>query len=294
MKIVITGSTGFLGTHLASYFAAEGHTLVLLSRNPNQPHAHHWNPEKREIDPSVLEGSDVVINLNGESILGRWTPKKMEQIRDSRIQATQFLCDTLLSLSALPKLYIGASAIGFYGDRPNEVLDESSPSGSGFLAEVCRLWEAIPSALATKGVRVVLTRFGIVLGEGGALKQMTKAFRVGMGGALGSGEQIMSWIAIDDVCRAMSHIMTHPELEGPVNLVAPQSVSNLIFTQTLGKVLHRPAMVPVPKFALNMLFGPGAEIFLSSTDVRPRRLTGSGFSFQLSDLEDALKKYLIT
>ena len=293
MKIVITGSTGFMGTHLVPYFAAEGHTLVLLSRNPKEPHAHYWNPEKRETDPSVLEASDVVINLTGESILGRWTPKKMEQIRESRIQATQFLCDTLLSLSTLPKLYIGASAVGFYGDRPHEVLDESSPSGQGFLSEVCRLWEAIPASLAAPGVRVVLTRFGIVLGDGGALKQMDKAFRMGMGGSLGSGEQIMSWIAIDDVCRAITHIITHPELEGPVNLVAPQSVSNLIFTQTLGRVLNRPTMVAVPKFALNMLFGPGAEIFLSSTDVRPRRLTESGFSFQLPNLEDALKKYLI-
>lgn len=293
MKIVITGSTGFIGTHLVPYFASEGHTLVLLSRNPSQPHAHYWNPEKREIDPSILEGSDVVINLTGESILGRWTPKKMEQIRDSRIHATQFLCDTLLSLSILPKLYIGASAIGFYGDRPQEILDETSSSGQGFLAEVCRLWEGIPASLAATGVRVALTRFGIVLGDGGALKQMDKAFRMGMGGALGSGEQIMSWIAIDDVCNAMKHIITHPELEGPINLVAPHPISNLIFTQTLGKVLHRPTMVPVPKFALNLLFGPGAEIFLSSTDVRPERLTESGFSFQFPHLEDALKKYLI-
>lgn len=293
MKIVITGSTGFIGTHLVPYFAAEGHTLVLLSRNPSQPHAHYWNPEKREIDSSILEGCDVVINLTGESILGRWTPKKMEQIRDSRLHATQFLCDTLLSLSTLPKLYIGASAIGFYGDRPLEVLDESHSSGQGFLADVCSCWEAIPASLTAKGVRVALTRFGIVLGNGGALKQMDKAFRMGLGGVLGSGEQIMSWIAIDDVCRAINHIITHPELVGPVNLVAPQPVSNLKFTQTLGKVLHRPTMVPVPKFALNMLFGPGAEIFLSSANVRPRRLTDSGFTFQFPDLEAALTKYLI-
>lgn len=293
MKIVIAGSSGFIGTHLASHLEGEGHTVVQLSRNPAKPGIHYWDPEKRQIDPSVLEGAEVVINLSGESILGRWTPQKMEQIRDSRLHASQFLCDTLLSLGELPKLYIGASAIGFYGDRPQEVLDETSLSGHGYLAEVCRLWEAIPSALAARGVRVALTRFGIVLGDGGALKQMEKAFRMGLGGVLGSGEQMMSWIALDDVCGAISFLISHSEMAGPVNFVSPQPVSNLVFTQTIGKVLHRPTVVPVPKFALTMLFGAGAEIFLSSAQVQPRRLIEGGYPFQYTELEEVLKKYLI-
>ena len=217
----------------------------------------------------------------------------MEQIRISRIQSTQFLCDTLQTLTTVPKVYLGASAIGYYGDRPHEVLDESSPAGKGFLPDVCQLWEAIPTALSAKGVRVCKMRFGIVLGQGGALKQMEKAFRSGMGGVLGSGEQMMSWIAIDDVCRAMSHLIEHAEIVGPVNCVAPHPISNLLFTQTLGKVLHRPTLVPIPKFVLTMLFGAGADTLLSSADVRPRQLLETGFIFQLSHLEEALQKYLI-
>lgn len=292
MKIIIAGSSGFIGSNLVAHFEAQGHQLVLLSREPKKTNAYYWNPEERQIDPSVLEGADLVINLSGESILGRWTSKKMEQIRNSRLVSTQFLCDTLLTLPTLPKLYINASAIGFYGDRPQEILDETSQSGHGFLAEVCRQWEAIPAALASKGVRVVFSRFGIVLGEGGALKQMEKAFRIGLGGVLGTGEQIMSWIAVDDVCSAMSHIISHPEISGPVNFVAPQSVSNASFTEALGKVLQRPTMVPVPKFALTMLFGAGADTLLSSSDARPHRLLETGFAFQYPELEEALKKYL--
>lgn len=293
MKIVIAGSSGFVGSHLASYFKERGHELILLSRDSSKPGFHFWNPEAGQIDPTILEGADVVINLSGESILGRWTQKKMEQIRSSRFISTQFLCDTILKLHTPPKLYLGASAIGYYGDRKEEVLDESSSSGHGYLAEVCRQWEKIPTTLATSGVRVVLTRFGIVLGaEGGALKQMEKAFRMGFGGVLGSGEQMMSWIAIDDLCSAFNHLIEKKEIVGPVNFVSPKAVSNREFTKILGRVLKRPTIATVPKFALTMLFGSGADMFLSSVNVQPKRLLESGFQFQYPEIEEALKKYL--
>jgi uncharacterized protein len=297
MKIIVAGSSGFVGSHLVNGYSKE-HQLVLLSRHPQPPkqpeQVCYWNPEEGQIDPSLLEGADVVINLCGENILGRWTQKKMEQIRASRLIPTQFLCDTLASLFSPPKLYIGASAIGFYGDRPGEILDERSQSGHGYLAEVCRLWEAIPSeGLAKRSVRVCLTRFGMILGHGGALKLLEKIFRAGMGGVLGSGEQMMSWIAIDDVQRAIDHLIFHSEIEGPVNFVTPHPVSNRLFTEALARVLHRPARVASSPFALKMMLGPGAEVFLSSTAVQAYRLLESGFTFQYSDLNLALQKYLL-
>lgn len=271
MRIVIAGSSGFIGSHLVSFFEQRGHELILLSRKPTA--AHYWNPEAHELDPSILEGAEVVINLCGENVYGRWNQKKMEKIRGSRIDAAQLLCSTLLSLKVAPKLYIGASAIGYYGERKEEILSETSGPGKDFLAEVCKDWEGITDSLAPKKVRVILARFGIVLGrDGGALQHMEKAFRMGMGGVLGSGKQMMSWIAIDDLCSAIQHVIDHEELAGPVNFVAPTALSNLEFTQTIGKVLNRPTVVPIPKFALTMLFGEGAEMFLSSIHAYPQRL----------------------
>ncbi|MCH9625569.1 MAG: Epimerase family protein [Chlamydiales bacterium] len=292
MKIIIAGSSGFVGSHLRTYF--KEHDLILLSRSTEQPSVHFWDPESKQIDPSILEGADVVINLCGESILGRWNQKKMDQIRSSRLISTEFLCNTLLQLNSLPKLYIGASAIGYYGDRGDEELSESSAPGHGYLAELCREWEAIPEKLCDRGVRVTFARFGTVLGsDGGALKQLDKAFRMGMGGVLGSGEQFMSWIAMEDVGGALQHLIEHPEIKGAVNFVAPGSLSNKEFTHILGHLLNRPTIVPVPKFALSMLFGSGADIFLASTRVLPKVLLDSGYQFQYPQVEEALKKYLL-
>lgn len=294
MKIIIAGSNGFIGSHLASYFEKKGHQLILLSRNPKGLNSRYWNPEKGEVDSTLFEGADVVINLCGESIFGRWSESKKEKIRDSRLIPTQFLCDTLLNLQNPPKLYLGASAVGYYGDQPDQVLEEFSPPGKDFLAEVCAAWEQFPKILAQKNIRVVLTRFGIVLGkEGGALKYIDKAFSMGMGGILGSGKQIMSWIAIDDVAAAMEHLIHHPEISGPVNFTAPHPVSNYTFTQDIGKVLNRPTLVPVPKFALSMFFGEGATVFLSSVNALPQVLLKSNYVFQYPHLEEALKKYLL-
>ncbi len=292
MKIVITGSSGFIGKKLVSLFKDRGDTLILLSRNPKEGE-HFWDPSSQQIEPSILEGADVVINLAGESILGRWNQEKMAKIRESRFTSTQFLCDTLLKLEQLPRIYINASAIGFYGDRGEEVLTEESQSGHGYLAEVCRHWERIPDVLAEKGVRVVLTRFGLVLGEeGGALKLMEKPFKMGMGGSLGKGTQIMSWIAVDDLVRGIDFVIEHEELSGPINFVSPGAVSNLEFTKTLASVLQKPAPMPIPKFAISMLFGSGGEVFLASAHVHPERLLKSGFQFQYPNLEETLKKYL--
>lgn len=291
MKIVITGSSGFVGSKLVSFFKEQGHELVLLSRSPEEGEQ-FWDPQARQIDPSILVGTDVAINLAGESILGRWNQKKMERIRKSRMDATQFLVDSLIHTNTLPRLYLNASAMGYYGDRGDEVLTEESPSGHGFLAEVCRQWESIPAPLSEKGVRVVFMRFGLILGDGGALKLMEKPFRMGMGGALGKGSQIMSWIAIDDVAAAIDFIIGHEKISGPVNFTAPGALSNLEFTKTLADLLGKPAPMPIPKFAISMIFGSGAEVFLSSVHMHPERLLKSGFQFQYPELEPCLKKYL--
>lgn len=292
MKIAITGSSGFIGTHLAAFFKETGHELVLLSRNPEKKE-HFWDPETKQIDPLALEKVDIVINLAGENIFGRWNQKKMDRIRHSRLDSTAFLCDSLINFKQLPSLFLNASAIGYYGDRGDEVLTENSQSGHGFLAEVCREWEAIPQKLSQQGVRVATLRFGIVLGEGGgALKLMEKPFKMGMGGSLGNGGQIMSWIGIDDVLAGVEFLIEHQELSGPFNFVAPGAVSNLEFTKTISHLLGKPASLPIPKFALAMLFGSGAEMFLASTHVYPEKLLKSGFQFQYPKLEEALKKYL--
>lgn len=289
MKIAITGSSGFIGSHLASYFEKKGHSLLLFSHSAREG-AHTWDPEAKKIDASLLEGVDVVIHLAGESILGRWNPEKMEKIRKSRLLSTQFLCETLLRLSQRPSLYIGASAIGYYGNREGEVLTETSPPGRGFLAELCQEWETIPDCLP---IRVAKTRFGVVLGEeGGALQHMVKPFRMGLGGSLGSGKQMMSWVAIDDVIGAIDYIMHTPQLRGPINIVSPNPVSNKQFTQTLAKLLRRPALFSMPQSLLETLVGSAAEELLASCHVLPTHLLESGYVFQFPELEGALRKYL--
>lgn len=292
MKIAITGSSGFIGSHLASYLRERGHTLILFSRS-ERPGAHVWDPEAKKIDAALLEGTDVVVHLAGESILGRWNAEKMEEIRKSRLLSTQFLCETLLHLDNPPSLYIGASAIGYYGNREGEVLTETSPPGQGFLADLCREWEHIPACLNSKQIRVALARFGVVLGEeGGALKQMIKPFRMGLGGVLGSGKQIMSWIDLDDVLGGMEHIMNTPTLMGPVNFTSPNPVSNRQFTQTLAKLLKRPALFSMPKALLETLVGSAADELLASCHVLPARLIESGYAFRFPEIELALKNCL--
>ncbi|MEZ5314903.1 MAG: TIGR01777 family oxidoreductase [Chlamydiales bacterium] len=292
MKIIIAGSNGFIGSRLAAAFNKEGVELVLLSRHPRQGEV-FWNPEAKEVDRSIFLGADIVINLTGERIVGRWNQKKKLRISQSRFCATQFLCDLLLELDSLPHLYFNASAIGFYGDRKKEVLKESSSPGRDFLAEVCLEWEKIPNILVKKGVRVILMRFGMVLGEnGGILKLIKKPFSIGIGGVFGQGDQMMSWIAIDDLIAAIQFIIQHKEISGPVNFSSPYAVSNLEFTKILASLFGKSKLLKIPRWILSMIFGDGSDMFMSSIHAYPDCLLKYGFYFQYPDIEPCLKKYL--
>lgn len=272
MKVAIAGASGFIGSHLLKFLQEKGHTVF--------PHP------RRSMLP---DGIDVVINLSGESIFGRWTEEKKRNILESRIHSTRALCDQILILKNPPKLYIGASAVGFYGDRGEEVLTENSFPGSGFLSEVCQEWEKIPLVLKEKNIRVVAARFGIVFGKGGgALEKMLAPFELGFGGVIGSGKQVMSWIALDDLLRAVEYVIETPQLEGPINFVSPNPSTNRELTRQLGALLKRPTYFRIPKFVFSLLFGEGKEVYLSSAKVLPQRLLESGFQFHYPDL----KKYL--
>jgi uncharacterized protein len=248
----------------------------------------------REIPPQILSGFDAVIHLSGENIAGRWTEAKKRRIRDSRIASTQNLSKALASAEKRPRVFICASAIGYYGNRGNEVLTEDSPSGRGFLAEVSREWESAAKPAAKAGIRTVNLRTGIVLSpDGGALKQMLLPFRLGLGGRVGNGRQWWSWIHIDDFVAAVQQIADNLSLNGPVNMTAPNPVTSADFTKTLAKTLRRPAVLPLPAFAAKLVFGEFAEEgLLASARVEPKKLLESGFKFRYSELAAALLELL--
>jgi uncharacterized protein (TIGR01777 family) len=252
-----------------------------------------WNPAQ-SIPPDSVSGFDAVIHLAGETIVGRWTDAKKKRILESRRVGTRNLAQALARASRRPQTFIAASAIGFYGNRGDEVLREDSSSGHDFLSEVCREWEAATEPAREAGIRTVNLRFGVILStQGGALKQMLLSFRLGLGGRIGDGRQWWSWIDINDVVGAIYHAMKTDLLYGPVNVVAPRPVRNADFTQVLARVLHRPAMFPVPGFAARLAFGEMAdELLLASQRVEPAKLVSSGYPFQYSDLETALRKLL--
>jgi uncharacterized protein len=300
MRVLVTGSSGLIGSALVLSLAAGGHTVLRLIR-PKSPSSQggvseiRWDPAAGKIEPSDLEALDAVVHLAGESIAaGRWTAEQKAKIRDSRIKGTELLCNTLAQLAQAPYVLVSASAIGYYGHRGAESLREESPPGSGFLAEVSRQWEAATAAAAQKGVRVVIPRFGMVLSPaGGALAKMLPPFRMGAGGKLGSGKQYMSWVALDDAVGAIHHVLTNDVLKGPVNVVAPNSVTNFEFTQTLGRVLSRPTLAPVPAFAARLAFGEMADaLLLASTRVEPAKLLNTGYRFRYPELEGALRHLL--
>jgi uncharacterized protein len=296
MNILVTGASGLIGSALVSNLGAAGHDVTRLVRS--QPKsgekAGHWDPMAGTIDMSGLQGVEAVVHLAGENIAERWTAAKKAKIRASRVQGTQVLCEALTRLAPLPKVLVSASAIGYYGDRGAEVLTEDSAPGSGFLAEVCRAWEAATEPAQQRGIRVVRLRFGVVLSAaGGALAKMLPPFRFGLGGVLGSGRQYMSWIALDDAVAAIHHALVTDSLQGPTNAVAPQAVTNEEFTRTLGKVLGRPTLLPMPAFAARLMFGEMAdELLLASTRVQPAKLQASGYSFRYPDLEGAFRHVL--
>ena len=253
-----------------------------------------WDPLAGRLDTNSLEGIEAAVHLAGESIAERWYSEKKARIRESRVQSTRLLSEALASLKQRPAVLVCASAIGYYGDRGELALPEDGGPGQGFLSEVCQEWEAATQPAAQAGIRVVSLRIGIVLSAaGGALKQMLLPFRLGLGGKLGSGKQYMSWIALDDLVGAIRHILLTPTLQGPVNGVAPHPVTNLEFTRTLGKVLSRPTVMPVPAFVVRLTFGEmGEQLLLASTRVVPQQLIASGYTFRYPDLEGALQHAL--
>jgi uncharacterized protein len=296
MKVLLTGSSGLIGAALVSSLRAEGNTIARLVRSQTnlQPDDHYWNPDNGQLDSKELEGMDAVVHLAGETISERWTDRKKARIRNSRVQSTRLLSECLSWLKRPPRLMVSASAIGYYGDRANEVLREESAPGAGFLSVVCREWEAATEPAAQRGIRTVLLRTGVVLSSaGGALGQMLPPFRMGLGGKLGSGRQYMSWIAMDDFVGIVSHALSTPGLNGPVNAVAPNPVTNLEFTKALGRVLHRPTFFAMPAFVVRLVFGEmGQELLLGSAKVEPAKLGSSGYVFRYPEIEGALRHLL--
>jgi uncharacterized protein (TIGR01777 family) len=254
-----------------------------------------WDPDRGRLEATALAGFDAVVHLAGENIANRrWTAAQKRRIRDSRVEGTRLLCRRLSELPAPPKVLVAASAVGYYGCHPSGVVDEGSPAGTGFLAEVCQAWEASTEPARSTGIRVVNLRLGLVLSRtGGALAKMLLPFRLGLGGKIGSGSQLVSWIAIDDVLGAIDHCLTDERLAGPVNATAPAAVTNAELTRTLGKVLHRPTVFPMPAFAARLAFGEMAdELLLSSIRAIPLRLGEHGYMFEFPILEDALRHIL--
>jgi uncharacterized protein (TIGR01777 family) len=296
MNILVSGSTGLIGSELVPFLNTKGHTVRRLKRSKSgsREAEAYWNPDKDKIDLPGLEGHDAVVHLAGENIAGIWTEEKKRKIRKSRVNGTRLLSKSLAELIRPPKALVCASAIGIYGSRGDEILTEESSPGEGFLAEVCREWEAATRPAADKGIRVINVRFGVVLSpEGGALKAMLTPFRMGVGGPIGSGRQYISWIAVDDAVGAVYHAMMSENLEGPVNIVSPNPVTNSEFTKTLGRVLNRPTLLWIPEFALRLLAGEMAEeMFLASTRVLPNKLSGSAYKFRHPELNGALKHLL--
>jgi len=296
MKILISGSHGLVGTALIKSLASEGHEILRLVRYaPSSVQENEWSPDRYSIALARLEGFDAVVHLAGESIAeGRWTDEKKKRIRESRVKGTRLLGDALANLSQPPKTFVCASAIGYYGDRGDEILTEASAPGNDFLSAVCVEWERATALASEKGIRVVNCRFGIILdANGGALKKMLPPFRMGVGGKIGSGKQWMSWIALDDVVRGIKFALANDSIRGPVNFVAPAPVANARFTKTLGKVLSRPTLFPIPAFGVRLLFGEMADaLLLSSQRVAPTVLQTSNFLFLYSQLEAALRHAL--
>ena len=253
-----------------------------------------WDPAGGRIDEAALAGTDAVVHLAGESIMGRWTASKKASIRDSRVGATSLLCRALAHLADPPAVVACASAVGYYGDRADEVLSEASPAGSGFLAGVCRQWEAAAAPAVERGIRVVHLRFGVVLSpRGGALRRMLSPFRLGFGGRLGSGRQYWSWISLADAVSVIVHALENEPLRGAINVVAPTAVTNRQFSKTLGRVLRRPVIFAMPAFAARLLLGQMAgEMLLASARAEPRKLLQAGFVFRHPELEKALREML--
>jgi uncharacterized protein len=298
MRVAVSGSTGLVGSEVVAFLSAGGHEVVRLVRRAPAPgeRAVRWDPEKGEVDAAGLDGLDAVVHLAGESIASRrWNAARKAAIRDSRVNGTRLLCDALSTLARPPKTLVSASAVGIYGDRGEEPLTEASSPGTGFLAEVCREWEAASAPAARKGIRVVSLRIGMVLApKGGALARMLPLFRAGLGGVIGGGRQYISWVALDDLPGIVLHVLERGDLGGPVNTVAPRPATNREFTEALGKAVSRPTPLPVPAFALRLAVGGemADSLLLASARVVPRRLVETGYKFRYPELGGALHHLL--
>ncbi len=295
--ILVSGANGLLGARLRAALTAAGDRPVALVRRAARSGSDEiaYDPAAGTIDAPALEGLDAVVHLGGTNIAaGRWTAALRREILASRVQSTSLIARTLPTLARPPRAFVCASAIGYYGPHDDEPVAETAPSGSGFLAEVCRAWEDATRPAEAAGVRTVQARIGIVLDrDGGALARMLTPFRLGLGGPIGSGRQYMSWIALDDVVGALQFAVQRDDLAGPVNVTAPAPVTNAEFGRTLGRVLGRPAVLPAPAFAIRMLLGDmGEELILNGVRAVPARLEAAGFAFRHRTLEDALRAVL--
>jgi hypothetical protein len=293
MRLLVTGASGLIGSALGRR-AGEAHEIVRLTRSePGEARAFRWDPAAGEIDAAALDGVDAIVHLAGESVAGRWTESKKRRIRDSRVLGTRLIAETAAARDPGPSTMVCASAIGYYGDRGDQPVDESSPPGKGFLAGVVQEWERAADPARAAGIRVVHMRFGIVQSaQGGALRAQLPLFRLGLGGRVGGGRQYVSWVAIDDVVSAIEHALGSERLEGPANVTAPEPVTNADYARTLGRVLHRPAVLPGPAPAVRLALGEFAGEILTGQRVLSRRLLEEGFEFRYPELEGALRHVL--
>ncbi|MCL5019639.1 MAG: TIGR01777 family oxidoreductase [Patescibacteria group bacterium] len=297
LRILVSGSSGLIGSSLVPFLTSQGHTVLRLVRSKSMEDnsSLYWDPIHEIINLSEFEGLDAVVHLAGENIAGgKWTDIQKKRIYESRIKGTRFLCKSLARLTNPPGVLLCASAIGYYGNRGDEILDENSVRGTGFLSDVCHAWEMATEPAIQKGIRTVNLRFGIILSSsGGTLAKMLLPFKMGLGGVLGSGRQFMSWISITDVINSIHYSILNTAIKGPVNIVAPYPLTNREFTKILGSVLNRPTLFSIPAFILRFVFGEMAdELMLTSQRIVPAKLKTTGYTFQYPELEGALKHLL--
>lgn len=296
MRVAITGATGLIGRALSESLSRDGHTVLRLTRTPSRAGDVAFEPARKLLDPAALRRVDAVVHLAGEPIAQRWNADVQRRIRESRVQGTRLIADTLASLEDGPRVLVSGSAVGYYGSRGDEVLTEQSAPGDDFLAEVTVAWEIAAERARDAGIRVVHPRMGLVLSsQGGALARMLLPFRLGLGGRVGDGRQWLAWVSLEDAVDALRHLIDAPGIEGPVNVVSPNPVNNATFTDALGRVLNRPTLIPIPRFALRAVFTEMADATLmASQRAIPEVLRSSGFGFEHPDVDAALRSALRT
>jgi uncharacterized protein len=299
MNILLSGATGLIGSALTEHLGRQGHHIYPLYRNPASDNvaaiAHYWFPDENRIHLDAEIKLDAVIHLAGENIAdSHWSQKKKDVILNSRVQGTRLLAEAITGLKHKPELLISGSAIGYYGDTGDNIVDENSDRGTGFLSDVASQWEAATQAVVDAGIRTIHIRTGIVLStKGGVLQKMLTPFKMGLGGVVGDGRQYMSWISINDVVNIIDYMLNDARLSGPYNLVAPQPVTNYTFTKSLGRALHRPTISPLPAFAARMMFGEMADaLLLSGSRVVATRLNATGYTFIDKELNETLSRLL--